>query len=148
MVLGMTSKAGRDFPATRQDDPLLSLFMPEPDALEFAEERRLFYVALTRARRACVLIVPKFNASSFVEEILRSKHSETIRCVEIFQDEEFEVPDPLSAAMQQKCPECWRGRLLPRIGPFGRFMVCERKDRGRSRCRNIEGHVPPGARWI
>jgi DNA helicase-4 len=141
IVLGMTDKAGSDFPATRQDDPLLSLFMPTPDALEFAEERRLFYVAMTRAKRACVLVVPKFGASSFIREVLGTDHKETVRCVEISQDEECEVPEPLTSSMQQICPECRRGRLLPRIGPFGRFMVCERKDRGRSQCKNVEGHV-------
>jgi DNA helicase-4 len=144
MVLGMSCKPGSDFPSTRQDDPLLSLFMPIADALPFAEERRLFYVAMTRARRACVLIVPKFGASPFVTELLESRFQESVRSLEISQDEESDVPDPLTTAMQQVCPECHRGRLLPRTGVNGPFMVCERKDRGFSNCKNIQGHVPPG----
>ena len=144
IVLGMSCRQGSDFPSTRQDDPLLSLFMPVADALPFAEERRLFYVAMTRARRACVLLAPKFGASPFVTEILETKFLESVLSLEISQDEEFEVLDPLATAMQQVCPECRRGRLLPRNGVNGPFMVCERKDRGFSKCRNIEGHVPPG----
>ncbi len=144
IVLGMSCKPGSDFPSTRQDDPLLSLFMPIADALPFAEERRLFYVAMTRARRACVLLVPKFGASPFVTELLQSQFQESIRSLEISQDEESDVPDPLTAAMQQVCPECRKGRLLPRTGAKGPFMVCERKDKGYSSCKNIQGHVPPG----
>jgi DNA helicase IV len=144
IVLGMSCTPGSDFPSTRQDDPLLSLFMPIADALPYAEERRLFYVAMTRARRACVLLVPKFGASPFVTELLESQFQESVRSLEISQDEESEVPDPLTAAMQQVCPDCRRGRLLPRTGVNGAFMVCERKDRGFSGCRNVQGHVPPG----
>lgn len=144
IVLGMSCSPGSDFPSTRQDDPLLSLFMPIADALPYAEERRLFYVAMTRARRACVLLVPKFGASPFVTELLESRFQESVRSLEISQDEESEVPDPLTTAMQQVCPDCRRGRLLPRTGVNGPFMVCERKERGFSGCRNVQGHVPPG----
>lgn len=144
IVLGMSCKPGSDFPSTRQDDPLLSQFMPIPDMLPFAEERRLFYVALTRARRACVLLAPKYGASPFVLEILESQFQESVRSLEVSQEEDLDVLDPLTTAMQQVCPECRRGRLLPRVGINGQFMVCERKDRGFSKCKNIEGHVPPG----
>ena len=41
------------FPSTKEDDPLLRLALPEGDDFPHAEERRLFYVALTRARRRC-----------------------------------------------------------------------------------------------
>ena len=136
----MSCKPGSDFPSTRQDDPLLSLFMPIADALPYAEERRLFYVALTRARRACVLLVPKFGASPFVTELLKSEFQESVRSLEISKDEELEVPDPLTTAMQQVCPACRRGRLLPRTGVNGPFMVCDRKERGFSQCKNIQGH--------
>lgn len=140
IVLNMSCKPGSDFPSTRQDDPLLSLFMPIADALPYAEERRLFYVALTRARRACVLLVPKFGASPFVTELLKSEFQESVRSLEISKDEELEVPDPLTTAMQQVCPACRRGRLLPRTGVNGPFMVCDRKERGFSQCKNIQGH--------
>jgi DNA helicase-4 len=144
IVLGMSCKVGSDFPSTRQDDPVLSLFMPVADALPFAEERRLFYVAMTRARRACILLTPKFGASPFVTEILESKFPESVQALEISKEEESEVPDPLTSAMQQVCPTCQRGRLLPRVSVHGPFMVCERKVGGFSNCPNIQGHTPPG----
>jgi DNA helicase-4 len=140
IVIGMTSKVGSDFPSTRQDDPVLSLFMPTPDALEFSEERRLFYVALTRTKQACVLLTPKFYASPFVSEILKTKHQESILSLELDQDAVVKIPKPLTAAMQHVCPKCQRGRLLPRISQYGPFMVCERKERGQTDCKNIQGH--------
>jgi DNA helicase-4 len=144
IVIGMTSKVGSDFPSTRQDDPVLSLFMPSPDALEFSEERRLLYVAMTRTKQACVLLTPKFYGSPFVSEILKTRHQESILSLELDQDVVVEIPEPLTAAMQQVCPQCQRGRLLPRISKYGPFMVCERKDRGQTDCKNIQGHVLPG----
>ena len=38
------------FPSRIQDAPILSLLLGTTDTYPFAEERRLFYVALTRAR--------------------------------------------------------------------------------------------------
>ncbi|MDZ5789344.1 3'-5' exonuclease [Stenotrophomonas maltophilia] len=40
----------RGFASQIQDDPALQLAMPAPDPFSFAEERRLFYVAMTRSR--------------------------------------------------------------------------------------------------
>jgi len=41
---------GRSFPNNRADDPVLAMAMPAGDDYPQGEERRLFYVALTRAR--------------------------------------------------------------------------------------------------
>ncbi|WP_245178450.1 3'-5' exonuclease [Cupriavidus sp. AcVe19-1a] len=46
---------GRSFPNTRADDPVLALAMPAGDNYPQGEERRLFYVALTRARRSVAM---------------------------------------------------------------------------------------------
>ena len=135
IVLGMTDKPGSDFPSARQDDPVLSIFMPQGDQLEFAEERRLFYVALTRAKKMVSLITPKYEASSFIREILKSSLtdqsvSSAIGTQEISNDEKYDVPHPLNAANQKICPKCRKGRLLPRISKFGPWMVCEHTNKG------------------
>ena len=41
------------FPSEIQDDPILKLVLAEEDNFEDSEERRLFYVALTRAKNKC-----------------------------------------------------------------------------------------------
>jgi len=135
IVLGMTDRPGADFPSAKQDDPVLSIFMPQGDQLEFAEERRLFYVALTRAKKMVSLITPKHEGSSFVREILKTSLSNelvasTIGTQEISNDEKYHVPEPLSAANQRICPKCRNGRLLPRISKFGPWMVCEHTNKG------------------
>jgi DNA helicase-4 len=53
LVVNMTSGT-YGFPSGMADDPVLDLAMPEPESFEHAEERRLLYVALTRARYACL----------------------------------------------------------------------------------------------
>ena len=53
LVLNLRSRDW-GFPSTVVDDPILGLAMAKPDSFLFAEERRLFYVALTRAKTRCV----------------------------------------------------------------------------------------------
>ena len=135
IVLGMTDRPGVDFPSAKQDDPVLSIFMPQGDQLEFAEERRLFYVALTRAKKMVSLITPKHEGSSFVRELLKTalsneSVSSAIGTQEISNDEKYDVPQPLNAANQKICPKCRKGRLLPRISKFGPWMVCEHTNKG------------------
>ena len=65
--------ARRGFPSQLEDDPLLNLVLPPPPegAYPHAEERRLCYVAMTRARRGAYLIADSLRPSTFVEELLR-----------------------------------------------------------------------------
>src|SRR5690606_7440186 len=46
------------FPNKMTDDPMLSLLLSDDEAYRFAEERRLFYVALTRTKNEAVLLIP------------------------------------------------------------------------------------------
>ena len=57
VVILLNMKGGtRGFPSGVQDDPLMQLILGETDAYPDAEERRLFYVALTRARRRAIVV--------------------------------------------------------------------------------------------
>ncbi len=47
----------------------LTYLIQEKDFFLYEEERRLFYVALTRTKNYCYLLVPFFNESIFVKEI-------------------------------------------------------------------------------
>ncbi len=62
------------FPCTVEDDPLLTIVMPPThgDPFPSAEERRLFYVALTRARKAVYLITDPVRPSPFVKELIKN----------------------------------------------------------------------------
>ena len=87
----------KGFPSHIEDDPLLELVLPPISgvAYPFAEERRLFYVAMTRARRGAYLITDSGQPSKFVVELLR----------------ESDVPRQLGK-LAPKCPRCPKGRLV------------------------------------
>jgi DNA helicase IV len=62
------------FPSGVQDDPLISLLLPGEEKFPHAEERRLFYVAITRARKEVWITVPESKCpSEFVEELIKDK---------------------------------------------------------------------------
>ena len=88
------------FPSEIDDDPLLSLVLAAPDAHPNAEERRLLYVALTRARRQVFLLADGGAPSSFVSELTGRGYD-----VEVFGR------PPVGDVA---CPRCVRGKLLRR----------------------------------
>ena len=68
--------AGRyGFPSEIEDDPVLSLAMSEPETYEDAEERRLLYVAMTRARRQVFLVSKRNHESRFAVELLTDERA-------------------------------------------------------------------------
>jgi DNA helicase IV len=99
------------FPSRVADDPVLQLAMPGGDSFEFAEERRLFYVALTRARSTATLVTVTHKESPFVTELVKD-HG-----VAVFNADGTESSDEL-------CPTCGEGFLVMRKGKFGPFMGC------------------------
>ena len=63
------------FPSEIVDDPLLDLVLPERERHENAEERRVMYVALTRARHLVFLLADEAPPSPFVVELLGDEYS-------------------------------------------------------------------------
>jgi DNA helicase-4 len=68
-----TGKHG--FPSEIVDDPLLALVLAQPESYPHAEERRLFYVALTRARRRVFVLTSETRQSVFVDELLGQEYA-------------------------------------------------------------------------
>lgn len=80
------------FPSEIVDDPLLAHVLSRPDAYTHAEERRLFYVALTRARRRVFLLTSSSRRSAFVEELLGAAYAGLIEA-----DRSLSAPVPCGA---------------------------------------------------
>ena len=111
VVLGLcTGRHG--FPTEIADDPLLDLVLSAPEKHPNAEERRLFYVALTRARRNVFLLADGGMPSPFVVELIEGKYD-----VGVFG----RLPDK-----DVPCPTCVRGHLVRRENPRnkGAFYGC------------------------
>lgn len=68
IINAMDAKFG--FPSRIEDDPVLKFVVHEDDAIEFAEERRLFYVALTRTKNRVYIVTPQQRPSPFVRELV------------------------------------------------------------------------------
>lgn len=60
------------FPCKLQNSEYLNYVIPIKDEYPYAEERRLFYVALTRTKSTVTLLVSKKNPSLFVTELLKN----------------------------------------------------------------------------
>lgn len=56
------------FPSLIEDDPILKLVLSGADSFENAEERRVFYVAITRAKRSTYCLYDETNPSPFISE--------------------------------------------------------------------------------
>ncbi len=67
------------FPSLQEDEKIFSLIKKKQPFL-FEEERRLFYVALTRTKNDIYLCVPKYTPSRFIKEIKKEKHVESLFC--------------------------------------------------------------------
>lgn len=57
------------FPSLVEDDPLLRYVLSNKEEYEYSEERRLFYVAITRGRKDTYVLYERNNSSIFVEEL-------------------------------------------------------------------------------
>lgn len=116
-VIVMGLEIGRHgFPSTKETHPLLNALLPPEEPYKFAEERRLFYVALTRARHRAYLIVDMSSASDFPKELINEDYQ-----VELH---EFHTDSDQLHAEELACPACESGTMVSRQGSSSRFYGC------------------------
>lgn len=106
------------FPADKPVDPFHELFLPPREDFPFAEERRLFYVAVTRARERVYLLFDGAAASPFIHE-LRDGHY-------LIDEDEIRGHFVQGVIPKVPCPRCKTGQIRPRTGPSGTFYGCDR----------------------
>ncbi len=70
VILLQCNKDTYGFPTLVNDDPVLSYVLTKSDQFQFGEERRLFYVAITRAKMKTLVLYDKHFPSVFVDEFL------------------------------------------------------------------------------
>ncbi|GGB39840.1 hypothetical protein GCM10011380_31690 [Sphingomonas metalli] len=108
MILNMVED-NLGFPSQIADDPVLVLAMPDGEDFPMAEERRVFYVAMTRARRQVRIYTKASTPSRFLVEMAARN------LIEVRLEEGGQL---------QPCPKCRRGVLTQRSGSYGAFEGC------------------------
>ena len=85
------------FPSQISDSPVLKYVLSEPDAYAFSEERRVFYVGITRAKKHTWVLYDINNPSPFVKEFVKTLGQE--------------APPAGGIPELELCPKCHCGRI-------------------------------------
>jgi len=102
------------FPSEIVDDPLLDLVLPKPEEYDHAEERRLFYVALTRARKTVTVLADRQRPSIFARELVESPEYGVVELGE-------------AGISEHRCGACG-GRMLSQTSKKGNpYFQCEHR---------------------
>ncbi|MDE6015223.1 MAG: UvrD-helicase domain-containing protein [Acetatifactor sp.] len=105
------------FPAKIEDDPVLSLVVREDTSMQYAEERRLFYVAMTRTKNRVYFIAPEQNPSEFLLEIKKEYKNVYLRG-------KWSEGEPVLIG-KKKCPICGFPMQLKYKTSYGlRLYLC------------------------
>ena len=100
----------KGFPSAIPEEPLLGLLLPEVERMPHAEERRLFYVAMTRCKKKLFFVVDQTRPSRFMYEL----HDRI--CPNIFR----------GVKLPPQCPNCGEALRLRHAGsdPSRAFYGC------------------------
>ena len=90
VILINCNQGAYGFPSLIEDDPILDFVLSRGESYPFAEERRLFYVAMTRAKKRMYVLYDKKRPSPFISEFMLR----------------LEVGSYI-------CPKCLEGRIEP-----------------------------------
>jgi DNA helicase-4 len=87
------------FPSKIEDDPVLSFVIKGDRSIDYAEERRLFYVAMTRTKNRVYFLAPEENPSEFLLEIKRDYKNVVLRGM-------WNENPPKNSIPKKTCPIC------------------------------------------
>ena len=90
VILVNCNQGAYGFPSLIEDDPILDFVLSRSEQYPFAEERRLFYVAMTRAKKRMIVLYDQMRPSPFISEFMLK----------------LEVGTYL-------CPKCLEGKIVP-----------------------------------
>lgn len=133
IILGL-AKGKYGLPSEIVTHPLIEALQPPAEPYPHAEERRLFYVALTRAKHRVYLLCDMTRCSPFVLELIEGEYP--------LEYEEFETAPEQVNALAANCPVCTQGNLVNRArksdnAPFigcSNFPQCTHRESGCPSC--------------
>ena len=100
ILIGL-SQGKLGFPNRDRENDVIEALLPKSDIFKDSEERRLFYVALTRAKKECHIVADSDAPSVFVEELLSTEYDIQVK-TKRFTKEHRNI---------FKCPQCSGGYL-------------------------------------
>jgi DNA helicase IV len=108
------------FPSERESDEIIEMMLPkEENSISHAEERRLMYVALTRAKKEMWIEADINDLSPFIEELKQDKFKTRVLNLTNFQDKYGILKKKV------KCPVCKIGNIIERTNTNGEiFYAC------------------------
>lgn len=113
VILINCNQGAYGFPSLIEDDPILDFVLSKNEQYPFAEERRLFYVAMTRAKKHMYILYDEQRPSPFIGEFLLK----------------LEIGSYL-------CPKCLEGKIIPikegisNNGIYYRSFCCSNREAG------------------
>lgn len=108
------------FPSKIDDDPVMKMVVHEDHSIEYAEERRLFYVAMTRTKNRVYVVVPQQRPSRFVVELVRDYPNISVNGVL-----DVNIKDSPDVSALQRCPVCGYPLQYRHKRDFGlRLWIC------------------------
>lgn len=80
VILVNCNQGAYGFPSLIEDDPILDFVLSRSEQYPFAEERRLFYVAMTRAKKRMIVLYDRMRPSPFISEFMLKLEVGTYLC--------------------------------------------------------------------
>lgn len=140
IIMGLQS-GKHGFPSEKTTNPLLDALLPTPEDFEFAEERRLFYVAITRSRKRSYLVADMSTSSKFVNELIEGDYEIELN--------EFDITEEQRIVHTFHCVECETGVMQRRINAkkkttfYGcsHYSLCKYTEDGCLKCGGRMNHL-------
>lgn len=107
VILINCNQGAYGFPSLIEDDPILDFVLSKKESYPFAEERRLFYVAMTRARMHMFVLYDKDRPSPFVSEFMLKVERGSYLCPKCLEGKMVAVKEGVSAnKTKYRCFKC------------------------------------------
>lgn len=87
------------FPSKIDDDPVMKYVIKDDTSIEYAEERRLFYVAMTRTKNRVYIVTPEQHPSEFILELIKDYPN-------VFVLGNLVKDNTVNMSLMKKCPIC------------------------------------------
>lgn len=87
------------FPSKIDDDPVMKYVIKDDTSIEYAEERRLFYVAMTRTKNRVYIVTPEQHPSEFILELIKD-YPNVLVLGNLVKD------NTVNMSLMKKCPIC------------------------------------------